>query len=100
MFFRLKGVIMKEWGTHLRRNGQAFYEITEDQYMAIKFILPKQQNFSIGCEGEPDLISAHDSDSQVDVGEHLKSAYVQVDRDAIAMIRMLAESRMFDQAIN
>lgn len=36
----------------------------------------------------------------VDVAEHLKSAYVQVDRDAIAMIRMLAESRLFDETIN
>ncbi len=36
----------------------------------------------------------------VDVAEHLKSAYVQVDRDAVAMIRMLAESRLFDEAIN
>lgn len=41
-----------------------------------------------------------ESDEQVDVGEHLKSAYVQVDRDAIAMIRMLAESEMLDQSIN
>ena len=32
-------------------------------------------------------------DQQVDVSEHLKAAYVQVDRDAIAMIRMLAEKR-------
>lgn len=39
-------------------------------------------------------------DSQVDIGEHLKSAYVQIDRDAIAMIRVLAESKLFDQAIN
>lgn len=36
----------------------------------------------------------------VDVAEHLKSAYVQVDRDAVAMIRMLAESRLFDEPIN
>jgi len=34
------------------------------------------------------------------VAEHLKSAYVQVDRDAIAMIRMLAEAELFDQLIN
>jgi len=34
------------------------------------------------------------------VGEHLKAAYVQIDRDAIAMIRMLAESDLFDQTIN
>lgn len=39
-------------------------------------------------------------DEQVDVAEHLKSAYVQVDRDAIAMIRMLAETSLFDQMIN
>ena len=37
---------------------------------------------------------------EVDVGEHLKSAYVQVDRDAIAMIRMLAESKLFERSIN
>lgn len=37
---------------------------------------------------------------QVDVAEHLKSAYVQIDRDAVAMIRMLAESRLFDESIN
>ncbi len=36
----------------------------------------------------------------VDVAEHLKSAYVQVDRDAIALIRLLAESRLFDQSVN
>lgn len=41
-----------------------------------------------------------ESNQQVDVGEHLKSAYVQVDRDAIAMIRILAESKLFDQASN
>jgi hypothetical protein len=41
-----------------------------------------------------------DNDSLVDVGEHLKAAYVQIDRDAIAMIRMLAESDLFDQTIN
>jgi|GEM_PF-70675 len=34
----------------------------------------------------------------VDVGEHLKLAYVQLDRDAVTMIRMLAESGMFDEA--
>ena len=39
-------------------------------------------------------------DQRVDVSEHLKAAYVQVDRDAIAMIRMLAESRQFAQLIN
>ena len=36
----------------------------------------------------------------VDVAEHLKSAYVQLDRDAVALIRMLAESRLFDALIN
>ncbi len=41
-----------------------------------------------------------DTSEQVDVAEHLKSAYVQVDRDAIALIRMLAESQLFDQPIN
>ncbi|MCH7816102.1 MAG: DUF1857 family protein [Proteobacteria bacterium] len=40
------------------------------------------------------------SDDQVDVGEHLKAAYVQMDRDAIAMIRVLAESELFNQPIN
>ncbi|MDD9890390.1 MAG: DUF1857 family protein [Gammaproteobacteria bacterium] len=40
------------------------------------------------------------TDERVDVGEHLKSAYVQLDRDAIAMIRLLAESALFDQTIN
>ena len=39
-------------------------------------------------------------DQQADVGEHLKAAYVQVDRDAIAMIRVLAESRRLGQLIN
>ncbi|MCG8415031.1 MAG: DUF1857 family protein [Pseudomonadales bacterium] len=41
-----------------------------------------------------------ESDDGVNVGEHLKSAYVQIDRDAIAMIRMLAASELFDQQIN
>lgn len=41
-----------------------------------------------------------ENDDQIDVGEHLKAAYVQVDRDAIAMIRMLAESELLDQSIN
>jgi hypothetical protein len=40
------------------------------------------------------------SDDGIDVGEHLKAAYVQIDRDAIAMIRMLAASELFDQSIN
>lgn len=42
----------------------------------------------------------NNDDDRVNVGEHLKAAYVQVDRDAIAMIRMLAESRRFDHLIN
>ena len=41
-----------------------------------------------------------DSNSEIDIGEHLKSAYVQIDRDAIAMIRVMAENNLFDQAIN
>ena len=41
-----------------------------------------------------------ENDQQINVGEHLKSAYVQVDLDAIAMIRMLAESELLDQSIN
>jgi len=40
------------------------------------------------------------SDARVDVGAHLKAAYVQLDGDAIALIRMLAESELFDQTIN
>ena len=39
-------------------------------------------------------------DERVDVGEHLKAAYVQVDREAIALIRLLAESKLFDSPIN
>lgn len=41
-----------------------------------------------------------DDDDSVDLAEHLKAAYVQMDRDAISMIRMLAESGLFGQAIN
>ncbi|MDE0733030.1 MAG: AtaL-like protein [Pseudohongiella sp.] len=41
-----------------------------------------------------------DNNSEINIGEHLKSAYVQIDQDAIAMIRVLAESNLFDQAIN
>lgn len=40
------------------------------------------------------------SDDSVDVEEHLKAAYVQIDRDAIAMIRLLAESELFNQSVN
>ncbi len=41
-----------------------------------------------------------DDDESVDLGEHLKSSYLQMDRDAISMIRMLAESGLFGQSIN
>lgn len=41
-----------------------------------------------------------DEDGGVDVGEHLKSAYLQTDRDAIGLIRMLAESGLFGQSVN
>ena len=36
-----------------------------------------------------------EEDGSVDVGEHLQSAYLQTDRDAIALIRSLAESGVF-----
>lgn len=42
----------------------------------------------------------HDRDERVDIAEHLKAAYVQVDRDAIAMIRLLADSELFDKIVN
>lgn len=41
-----------------------------------------------------------EEDDSVDVGEHLKSAYLQTDRDAIGLIRMLAESGLFGASIN
>lgn len=41
-----------------------------------------------------------DEDGGVDVGEHLKSAYLQTDRDAIGLIRMLAQSGLFGQSVN
>lgn len=41
-----------------------------------------------------------DEVESVNVGEHLKSAYLQTDRDAIGLIRMLAESGLFGQSIN
>ncbi len=41
-----------------------------------------------------------ESDQHVNVGEHLKAAYVQVDRDIIAMIRTLAESELLNQSIH
>ncbi len=34
------------------------------------------------------------------VAEHLKSAYLQTDHDAIALIRLLAESGLFGETIN
>lgn len=39
-------------------------------------------------------------DDGMDVGEHLKSAYLQTDRDAIALIRTLAESGLFGESVN
>lgn len=41
-----------------------------------------------------------EEDEAVNVSEHLKSAYLQTDRDAIGLIRMLAESGLFGQSIN
>ena len=41
-----------------------------------------------------------EDEANVNVGEHLKSAYVQMDRDAIAMIRMLAQGDFLGQAQN
>ncbi|NQV69855.1 MAG: DUF1857 family protein [Pseudohongiella sp.] len=41
-----------------------------------------------------------DEDSEVDVGEHLKSAYLHTDMDAIATIRELAESGLFGEFSN
>lgn len=72
---------------------------------------PEQiQSQSIACIEEPvaDYLfvrfsykrELEDKDDRVALGEHLKAAYVQVDRDAIAMIRMLAESHLFDASIN
>lgn len=68
------------------------------------------QTESIACIEEPEdgylfvrfkyRRELEDRDDRVDVGEHLKAAYVQVDRDAIAMIRVLAASRLFDETIN
>lgn len=39
-------------------------------------------------------------DKRMDVGEHLKAAYIQVDKDAIELIRLLAESSLLDQTID
>jgi len=41
-----------------------------------------------------------EEDGSIDVGEHLKSAYLQTDRDAIGLIRMLVESGLFGESIN
>ena len=41
-----------------------------------------------------------EEDNSVDIGEHLKAAYLQTDRDAIGLIRSLAESGLFGEAIN
>lgn len=40
------------------------------------------------------------SDTHLDVDAHLKAAYVQLDCDAVALIRILAESELSDQSIN
>ncbi|PDH34853.1 MAG: hypothetical protein CNF02_02175 [OM182 bacterium MED-G28] len=40
------------------------------------------------------------SDNHVDFGAPIKAAYVQLDRDAVALIRMLAESELSNQSIN
>ncbi|MDG2251436.1 MAG: hypothetical protein P8N11_11390 [Gammaproteobacteria bacterium] len=37
------------------------------------------------------------SDTHLDVGAHLKAAYVQLDRDAFALIRILTGSELSDQ---
>lgn len=41
-----------------------------------------------------------EEDNSVDIGEHLKAAYLQTDRDAIGLIRSLAESGLFGETIN
>ena len=41
-----------------------------------------------------------DSKEGVLIGEHLKSAYVQVDIDAIALIRMLADDKLLAMKVN
>jgi hypothetical protein len=40
------------------------------------------------------------SENETQVAEYLKSAYVQLDRDAIAMIRMLAQSESLNILVN
>ena len=39
------------------------------------------------------------SDTHLDFGAHIKAAYVQLDRDAVALIRMPAESGLSNQSI-
>lgn len=41
-----------------------------------------------------------DENETVNVGEHLKSAYLQIDREAVAMIRMLVEQESSNTAVN
>jgi hypothetical protein len=36
----------------------------------------------------------------VDVAEHLKAAYRQLDTDAISLIRLMAEDNSFDSIVN
>lgn len=40
------------------------------------------------------------SENEDQIAEYLKSAYVQLDRDAVAMIRMLAQSESLNTAVN
>ncbi len=41
-----------------------------------------------------------EQEDAVDVKEHLKAAYLQTDRDAIGLIRSLAESGLFGESVN
>ncbi len=41
-----------------------------------------------------------EQENQVNIGEHLKSAYLQIDRDAITLIRTLVERESVNQSIN
>lgn len=40
------------------------------------------------------------SENEVQIAEYLKSAYVQLDRDAVAMIRLLAQSESLNNSFN
>ena len=60
-------------------------EEPEEGYLFVRFIYKRE--LEIENDG-------------IDVGEHLKSAYLETDRDAIAMIRELAESGLFGESIN